>query len=580
MTKLKRILSLFLIAVFLFSIQVFAQDSKAERFGDVPEGHWADKAVHDLRLIKITDGIGNNRFGMGLTIKRSEFTAFLVKLMKWELIKPEKGSFIDNLDSGKWYYSQIETALEHGVVIKDVDRFRPDEPITREEMAVMIVRTLGYDSLARQLTYLGSPFADVSENTGYITIAKDFGIIAGVGNNQFMPRATAKREEAAVMMMKMYEKLGRSINELHAFYAISSANQADKLSALDSVGFGWSRLEYDSETSSVFLNTTDKNGNEYDIPEGFTKPLNSARENNVSTQLMVYANNDTVFSTAAQSKVHLVEYIITRPEVRRQVIEAITSQINNEDLGNTSPSFDGVVIDFESMKGDMLRQSFNIFLKELKQELNKSNKLLYVAVHPKRRPGQAYYDGYDYRTIGETADKVILMAHDYYAKQLTEAEMHNGYTTTPLAPIDEVYYALKSITDKDTGVKDLNRIWIQFSFDSAQWKLKEGKVINKYPYNPGYEAIQKRLLMEGVEVNYQETSLSPYAAFYDAKDETDNIIWYEDSRSIRAKISLAKMFGIEGISLWRLGNIPDYEDTQAKRLYLDVWQQIMNNKLK
>lgn len=580
MTSIKRILCFFLIAAFMFSYQVFAEDSKTGRFDDVPEGHWSDKAVHNLRQLKITDGIGNNRFGMGLTIKRSEFAAFLVKLMKWELIKPENGSFIDNLDDGKWYYSQIETALKHGVVTKDVDRFRPEEPITREEMAVMIVRALGYDSLARQLTYLGSPFGDVSDNTGYITIAKDFGIIAGVGNNMFMPHATAKREEAAVMMMKMYEKLGRSINELHAFYAISSANQLDKLTSLDSVSFGWSRLEYDSETGSVLLNTTDKNGNEYRIPDGFSKPLNSARENNVSAQLMVYANNDTVFSTAAQSKVPLVEYIITRPEVRKQVIEAISTQINNKDLNNASPSFDGVVIDFESMKGDMLKQSFNLFLKELKQELNKVSKLLYVAVHPARRQGQAYYDGYDYRTIGETADKVILMAHDYYAKQLTDAEMQKGYTTTPLTPIDEVYYALKAITDKETGVKDLSRVWIQFSFDSVQWKLKEGKVINHYPYNPAYEAIQKRLLMEGVEVNYQETFQSPWAAFYDDKDGTDNIIWYEDTRSIQAKISLAKMFGIEGISLWRLGNIPDYEDTQAKRLYLDVWQQVMSNKLK
>jgi len=31
------------------------------------------------------------------------------------------------------------------------------------------------------------------------------------------------------------------------------------------------------------------------------------------------------------------------------------------------------------------------------------------------------------------------------------------------------------------------------------------------------------------------------------------------------------MFGIRGISLWRLGNIPDFDDDG---MYLDVWQQL------
>jgi len=34
------------------------------------------------------------------------------------------------------------------------------------------------------------------------------------------------------------------------------------------------------------------------------------------------------------------------------------------------------------------------------------------------------------------------------------------------------------------------------------------------------------------------------------------------------------MFGVNGISIWRLGNIPDYEQSAV---YLDVWQAIMSN---
>ncbi|HOM41903.1 MAG TPA: hypothetical protein PK481_00030 [Bacillota bacterium] len=63
--------------------------------------------------------------------------------------------------------------------------------------------------------------------------------------------------------------------------------------------------------------------------------------------------------------------------------------------------------------------------------------------------------------------------------------------------------------------------------------------------------------------------------YYNSSDGTDNIIWYEDARSINAKVQLAKLFGINGISLWRLGNIPDFEDTEGNESYLDVWKTII-----
>lgn len=41
------------------------------------------------------------------------------------------------------------------------------------------------------------------------------------------------------------------------------------------------------------------------------------------------------------------------------------------------------------------------------------------------------------------------------------------------------------------------------------------------------------------------------------------------------RIKLAKMFGIKGISLWRLGIIPDYENANGENVYLDIWRNIL-----
>ncbi len=575
MGRFKKIISTVLIVIFIFTSTSLGLDTKDRvEFQDVPENHWAYKLIHDLRLLNITDGIGDNQFGMGLTIKRSEFVAFLVKLMNLELVNPQKGSFKDNMNSAKWYYAPIETALKQGIILNDEETFRVNDPITREEMAIMIIRALGYSDLANGFTDIPKPFEDVSENMGYITLARDFDIINGVGNNMFSPYATAKREEAAAMMMRMYEKLNSQIEELHGFYAIKSVNQSEMIKSLDSIGFGWSRLEYDTSKDQVVLNTTKNNDNEYGIPEGFSEPLTIANKNNVTTQIMVTTQNTLVFDNDKETEISLNEYILTNNEVRKKVINEIVAQVNTTTVDDITMSFDGVVIDFENMKGEVLKQAFNVFLKELKQELKKEDKQLYVAVHPKRKSGQAYYDGYDYKTIGDIADRVILMAHDYYARQLTDSEMNSGYTLTPLTPIDEIYYALKYITDKASGVEDLSKISLQISFDSVQWKLKEGKVINKYPYNPSYEAIIQRFIGDEATIDFSNLNGSPYVSFFDDKDQTQNILWYENEDSISDKINLAKMFGVKGISLWRLGNIPDYEDIDSKNLKLNVWKTI------
>jgi spore germination protein YaaH len=78
----------------------------------------------------------------------------------------------------------------------------------------------------------------------------------------------------------------------------------------------------------------------------------------------------------------------------------------------------------------------------------------------------------------------------------------------------------------------------------------------------------------GLSVKYSEKLKNPWLTYYNSADGTNNIIWYEDSRSINAKIELARLFGVNGISVWRLGTIPDFESPEGKGNYLNVWQSI------
>ncbi|MGE5630699.1 MAG: glycosyl hydrolase family 18 protein [Caulobacteraceae bacterium] len=553
---------------------------EVELFSDVPESHWAFEDIHYFRYLNITQGIGDNKFGLGQQVKRSEFITMLVRLMNWELVKTDKSTFSD-VGKDKWYHDYIETAVTKGAIIKESGRFNPDAYITREDIAKAIVRSLGYEELAKQLQYLPSQFKDVKENAEYINIAKDFGISNGLDGVSFLPKSTAKKEEAVAMLVRMYERLNGPIKELHAFYAIKAYDQVDLISGLNSVSFGWSRLEYDNSRKQFAVSAAKSDTSDFYIPDASSVPVDIAKQGNATVQLNLYASNDVkVLDANSNTNMGMVESLLSSNEAQNSVIQQIVQMLNNTPAGEKNLTFDGIVVDFENMRGEKLSKLYDEFLLKLKTELSQYNKKLYVAVHPKRAKGQAYYDGYDYKTIGEIADKVILMAHDYNATKLTEAEMSIGYNDTPLTPIDEVYYALKTITDKKTGVADTSKILLQISFDTVQWKMVDGKVINQNAYRPSYSQIKERLEKNDpgsdLVIKYSTKLESPWLTYHNTGDNTDNIIWYEDSRSVDAKIKLAKLFGVQGISLWRLGNIPAYDDANSSKLYLDVWQGIKN----
>lgn len=587
MKKIIQVLSCLLIFTYLLSINIhsFAEDNTqtVKPFSDVPKSSYAYSAINELRQLGVTDGIGNNRFGYGNLMTRGEFVTFLVKLRGWKQVTPEKGSFTDNQDKKKAWYSPVETALANGIISKDGGKFRPSENITREEMAVMIVKSMDYGALAERLSYLSKPFTDVSTNIGYVAIAKDTGIV----NNKatlFNPSGKALKEQAAVMLVNMHHDLLRPIKDLNAFYAISSSSQADKISNLSSVCFGWSNLSYNQSSGSIILNSSRNAAglgeNDYYLPAGFTQRISAANESGATAMLMVQSSQDSKLTDPATGlRVGIPEYVLTKPDVYRKLIADIVASVKSTTLGSETGSFDGVTIDIEGLKGTKLKQLFNVFLTELNTALDKEEKKLFVAVQPLIHPARSAssMDGYDYAAIGLIADKVILMAHDYASTNLSQADMNRGFNITPLTPIEDVYYALEAITDVKNGVQDKSKIMLQISFDWTVWQKKDGKIVNPKPLSFNLENFLT-LLNSGTPISYQYSKDygNPYLKYTDLKTGTENTVWYENTESVMDKIKLAELFGIQGISLWRLGTIPDYQPEDGRKLGMDIWQNILS----
>lgn len=199
MTLLRPLTALFL-TVALLSCGAAAQEPP---FSDVGETHWAAESIYWCERYGLMEGVGGGRFGLGEPMTRAAYAATLCRMMKWEQLTPEEGSFKDNQNPKAWYYSAVETAYAHGVLTAHSDLCRPNEPITREEMAMMTVRALGFSLLAGTVQE-HCPFTDVSVGAGYITLAYCMGIVKGVDRYTFNPKATATREEAAAMLLRAY----------------------------------------------------------------------------------------------------------------------------------------------------------------------------------------------------------------------------------------------------------------------------------------------------------------------------------------------------------------------------------------
>lgn len=66
----------------------------------------------------------------------------------------------------------------------------------------------------------------------------------------------------------------------------------------------------------------------------------------------------------------------------------------------------------------------------------------------------------------------------------------------------------------------------------------------------GYHEALSRAYENGVPIQFDETSQSPFFEY--RVNNVDHVVWFEDVRSIQAKIRLAQEFGLLGLGYWNL----------------------------
>ena len=169
--------------------------------GDLQDisGHWAESNIKELVARGVVSGYPDGTFLPDNTITRAEFSVILVKA--FGLTLQDGKVFADT--SGHWAEEYIATTTAYGIVSGyDDSSFGPDDPITREQMAVMLVKAL---KLSPAEGDSQTQFADRDSISDWamdaVAIATQEGIMTGYPDNTFAPQGSATRAEAVTAII-------------------------------------------------------------------------------------------------------------------------------------------------------------------------------------------------------------------------------------------------------------------------------------------------------------------------------------------------------------------------------------------
>jgi len=189
-------------------------------FADVPEGYWGKKDIELMASKYVVKGKTEAAFEPESLVTRAEYITMLVRALGLPEARPEKATFSDVLPNS-WYYGYVEAAAKAGLAQGDSGkggRFRPEEQITREEMAALMVRAMtvqGKPPKALDVQEVGtllSGFTDGDKVASWARLemaqAINEGIIKGRDANLIAPSGNGKRAEAATMMSRFMIQVG------------------------------------------------------------------------------------------------------------------------------------------------------------------------------------------------------------------------------------------------------------------------------------------------------------------------------------------------------------------------------------
>jgi spore germination protein len=251
-----------------------------------------------------------------------------------------------------------------------------------------------------------------------------------------------------------------------------------------------------------------------------------AREYNVAPMMML-----STLTEEGRFSNELSTMLLTNPSLQTTLIENIINNLN-------AKGYYGLEIDFEYVRPEE-RDAYTTFIRRVTEAANAAGFPVGVALAPKTSADQPglLYEAHDYGGIGSVADFVLLMTYEW------------GYTYSPpmaVAPINMVTavvdYALTEIpADKiNMGVPNYGYVW-PLPFIEGESRARSISNVEAVDIARRYNA----------EIMFDPVAMSPFYT-YRSEDGQRHEVWFEDARSIEAKLNLATQKSLRGVAIWNI----------------------------
>lgn len=178
------------------------------RFRDVPRDAWYAGAVERVCAAGLMNGTGPGTFSPGGTVTRGQIAAILHRLAGEPVVR---GSSFSDVPASAYYGGAVAWAARRDIVEGFSDgTFRPDLPVSRQQLAVILWRYAGLEKADSGARASLQGFPDAGEVGGYAQEAMGWalaeGILQGTGNGTLQPQGRAARGQTAVLLER-FQKL-------------------------------------------------------------------------------------------------------------------------------------------------------------------------------------------------------------------------------------------------------------------------------------------------------------------------------------------------------------------------------------
>lgn len=196
----------------------------------------------------------------------------------------------------------------------------------------------------------------------------------------------------------------------------------------------------------------------------------------------------------------------------------------------------GMDIDMEYVPAEF-KDNFSAFVQNASDRLHAEGLVLNVDLAPKTSAAQqgTLYESHDYPSLGKSADLAFLMTYEW------------GFQFGPpqsIAPINKV----REVVEYAVSEIPTEKLFLGMPNYAYDWTL---------PFLQGQSAAEvignrtaaDRAAEYGVPIRFDETAQSPYYNYFDS-DGREHIVWFEDVRSVKAKLDLIREFSLKGAGVW------------------------------